>query len=161
MPRKHLKGQTLSPTATVASSFSLASQKDHPWRRETVKGALMVMYSCVASYYPQMLLVHAWTTPSPPRSSTYSSSCQVTPGSHRHARAPMMLLLEPQAGAGESHPASLSGHCQPHAGDSSPGVLPVTQHLGRSSQSLLQGGQRWGAALPPLLSRGDCGLLKS
>ncbi|TEA39065.1 hypothetical protein DBR06_SOUSAS1710176, partial [Sousa chinensis] len=36
-----------------------AWRKDHPWRRETVKGALMVMYSCVASYcHPQMLLTH-------------------------------------------------------------------------------------------------------
>uniref|UniRef100_A0A2K5QWQ7 Maestro heat like repeat family member 2A n=1 Tax=Cebus imitator TaxID=2715852 RepID=A0A2K5QWQ7_CEBIM len=34
-----------------------AWRKDHPWRRETVKSALMVMYSCVASYcHPQMLL---------------------------------------------------------------------------------------------------------
>ncbi|XP_024308609.1 maestro heat-like repeat-containing protein family member 2A isoform X4 [Homo sapiens] len=34
-----------------------AWRKDHPWRRETVKSALMVMYSCVASYcHPQLLL---------------------------------------------------------------------------------------------------------
>ncbi|PNI70226.1 MROH2A isoform 1 [Pan troglodytes] len=34
-----------------------AWQKDHPWRRETVKSALMVMYSCMASYcHPQLLL---------------------------------------------------------------------------------------------------------
>uniref|UniRef100_G3QJI1 Maestro heat like repeat family member 2A n=1 Tax=Gorilla gorilla gorilla TaxID=9595 RepID=G3QJI1_GORGO len=34
-----------------------AWRKDHPWRRETVKSALMVMCSCVASYcHPQLLL---------------------------------------------------------------------------------------------------------
>ena len=49
-----------------------------------------------------------------------------------------MPSLSPRLGRGESHPASLSGHCQPHPGDSSPGVLSVTQHLGKSlPQSLL------------------------
>ena len=66
--------------------FSLASQKDHPWRRETVKGALMVMYSCVASYcHPQMLLIHVDNPITTKIIHHYSSSCQVTPGSHRHA----------------------------------------------------------------------------
>ena len=66
--------------------FSLASQKDHPWRRETVKGALMVMYSCVASYcHPQMLLIHVDNPITTKIIHHYSSSCQVTLGSHRHA----------------------------------------------------------------------------
>ncbi|ELR56904.1 HEAT repeat-containing protein 7B1, partial [Bos mutus] len=57
--------------------FSLTSQKDHPWRRETVKGALMVMYSCVASYcHPQMLLIHVDNPITAKIIHHYSSSCQ-------------------------------------------------------------------------------------
>lgn len=59
--------------------FSLGSQKDHPWRRETVKSALMVMYSCVASYcHPQMLLTHVDNPITAKIIHHYSSSCQVT-----------------------------------------------------------------------------------
>ncbi|XP_044890591.1 maestro heat-like repeat-containing protein family member 2A isoform X4 [Felis catus] len=54
-----------------------AWRKDHPWRRETVKGALMVMYSCVASYcHPQMLLTHADTPITAKIIHHFSSSCQ-------------------------------------------------------------------------------------
>ncbi|XP_069440938.1 maestro heat-like repeat-containing protein family member 2A [Ovis canadensis] len=54
-----------------------AWRKDHPWRRETVKGALMVMYSCVASYcHPQMLLVHVDNPITTKIIHHYSSSCQ-------------------------------------------------------------------------------------
>lgn len=54
-----------------------AWQKDHPWRRETVKGALMVMYSCVASYsHPQMLLAHVDNPITAKVIHHYSSSCQ-------------------------------------------------------------------------------------
>uniref|UniRef100_A0A673U762 Maestro heat like repeat family member 2A n=1 Tax=Suricata suricatta TaxID=37032 RepID=A0A673U762_SURSU len=54
-----------------------AWRRDHPWRRETVKGALMVMYSCVASYcHPQMLLAHADNPITAKIIHHYSSSCQ-------------------------------------------------------------------------------------
>lgn len=67
--------------------FSLSLQKDHPWRRETVKSALMVMYSCVASHcHPQMLLTHADNPITSKIIHHYTSSCQVTPG--RHTPAP-------------------------------------------------------------------------
>ncbi|KAM5228684.1 maestro heat-like repeat-containing protein family member 2A [Ctenodactylus gundi] len=54
-----------------------AWQKDHPWRRETVKSALMVMYSCVSSYcHPQMLLAHVDNPITAKIIHHYSSSCQ-------------------------------------------------------------------------------------
>ncbi|XP_008570486.1 PREDICTED: maestro heat-like repeat-containing protein family member 2A [Galeopterus variegatus] len=54
-----------------------AWRKDHPWRRETVKSALMVMYSCVASYcHPQMLLNHVDSPITAKIIHHYSSSCQ-------------------------------------------------------------------------------------
>ncbi|KAB0396545.1 hypothetical protein E2I00_006753 [Balaenoptera physalus] len=60
-------------------------KKDHPWRRETVKGALMVMYSCVASYcHPQMLLTHVDNPITAKIIHHYSSSCQ-SPGAQTGA----------------------------------------------------------------------------
>ncbi|EPY76269.1 HEAT repeat-containing protein 7B1 [Camelus ferus] len=54
-----------------------AWRKDHPWRRETVKGTLMVMYSCVASHcHPQMLLTHLDNPITAKIVHHYSSSCQ-------------------------------------------------------------------------------------
>uniref|UniRef100_A0A452UBG3 Maestro heat like repeat family member 2A n=1 Tax=Ursus maritimus TaxID=29073 RepID=A0A452UBG3_URSMA len=54
-----------------------AWRKDHPWRRETVKSALMVTYSCVASYcHPQMLLTHVDSPITAKIIHHYSSSCQ-------------------------------------------------------------------------------------
>ncbi|XP_073733031.1 maestro heat-like repeat-containing protein family member 2A isoform X2 [Callorhinus ursinus] len=54
-----------------------AWQKDQPWRRETVKSALMVMYSCVALYcHPQMLLTHVDNPITAKIIHHYSSSCQ-------------------------------------------------------------------------------------
>ncbi|XP_021054648.1 maestro heat-like repeat-containing protein family member 2A [Mus pahari] len=54
-----------------------AWRKDHPWRRETVKSALMVMYSCVSSYcHPQMLLTHVDSPITSKIIHHYSSSCQ-------------------------------------------------------------------------------------
>uniref|UniRef100_A0A8D1FVC6 Maestro heat like repeat family member 2A n=1 Tax=Sus scrofa TaxID=9823 RepID=A0A8D1FVC6_PIG len=54
-----------------------AWRKDHPWRRETVKGALMVLYSCVASYcHPQMLLSYVDNPITTKIIHHYSSSCQ-------------------------------------------------------------------------------------
>ncbi|XP_072652860.1 maestro heat-like repeat-containing protein family member 2A isoform X3 [Canis lupus baileyi] len=54
-----------------------AWRKDHPWRRETVKSALMVIYSCVASYcHPQMLLTHVDNPITAKIIHHYSSSCQ-------------------------------------------------------------------------------------
>ncbi|ELK14350.1 Protein LOC339766 [Pteropus alecto] len=54
-----------------------AWRKDHPWRRETVKSALMVMYSCVASHcHPQMLLTHADNPITSKIIHHYTSSCQ-------------------------------------------------------------------------------------
>ncbi|XP_039090491.1 maestro heat-like repeat-containing protein family member 2A [Hyaena hyaena] len=54
-----------------------AWRKDHPWRRESVKGALMVMYSCVALYcHPQMLLTHVDNPITTKIIHHYSSSCQ-------------------------------------------------------------------------------------
>ncbi|KAM7339674.1 hypothetical protein ACRRTK_000289 [Alexandromys fortis] len=54
-----------------------AWRKDHPWRRETVKSALMVMYSCVSSYcHPQMLLTHVDSPITAKIIHHYSSSCQ-------------------------------------------------------------------------------------
>ncbi|XP_006171221.1 maestro heat-like repeat-containing protein family member 2A isoform X1 [Tupaia chinensis] len=54
-----------------------AWRKDHPWRREAVKSALMVMYSCVASYcHPQMLFTHVDSTITSKVIHHYSSSCQ-------------------------------------------------------------------------------------
>ncbi|KAG3275581.1 maestro heat like repeat family member 2A [Ictidomys tridecemlineatus] len=54
-----------------------AWRKDHPWRRETVKSALMVMYGCVSSYcHPQMLLSHVDTPITAKIIHHYSSSCQ-------------------------------------------------------------------------------------
>ncbi|XP_044922736.1 maestro heat-like repeat-containing protein family member 2A [Mustela putorius furo] len=56
-----------------------AWRKDHPWRRETVKSALMVMYSCVASYcHPQLLLTHVDNPITAKIIHHYSSSCQDT-----------------------------------------------------------------------------------
>ncbi|XP_051009621.1 maestro heat-like repeat-containing protein family member 2A [Acomys russatus] len=56
-----------------------AWRKDHPWRRETVKSALMVMYSCVSSYcHPQMLLTHVDSPITAKIIHHYSSSCQDT-----------------------------------------------------------------------------------
>ncbi|XP_057618304.1 maestro heat-like repeat-containing protein family member 2A [Chionomys nivalis] len=54
-----------------------AWRKDHPWRRETVKSALMVMYSCVSSYcHPQMLLTHVDSPITAKIIHHYSSGCQ-------------------------------------------------------------------------------------
>ncbi|XP_037380153.1 maestro heat-like repeat-containing protein family member 2A [Talpa occidentalis] len=54
-----------------------AWRKDHPWRRETVKSALMVMYSCVASHcLPQVLLAHLDSPIMAKIIHHYSSSCQ-------------------------------------------------------------------------------------
>ncbi|XP_059133991.1 maestro heat-like repeat-containing protein family member 2A isoform X4 [Peromyscus eremicus] len=54
-----------------------AWRKDHPWRRETVKSALMVMYGCVSSYcHPQMLLTHVDSPITAKIIHHYSSSCQ-------------------------------------------------------------------------------------
>ncbi|XP_037705547.1 maestro heat-like repeat-containing protein family member 2A isoform X2 [Choloepus didactylus] len=54
-----------------------AWRKDHPWRREAVKSALMVMYSCVASYcHPQMLPPHVDSPITSKIIHHYSSSCQ-------------------------------------------------------------------------------------
>uniref|UniRef100_A0A8C2W633 Maestro heat like repeat family member 2A n=1 Tax=Chinchilla lanigera TaxID=34839 RepID=A0A8C2W633_CHILA len=56
-----------------------AWQKDHPWRRETVKSTLMVMYSCVASHcHPQMLLTYVDSPITAKILHHYSSSCQDT-----------------------------------------------------------------------------------
>uniref|UniRef100_G3UEQ0 Maestro heat like repeat family member 2A n=1 Tax=Loxodonta africana TaxID=9785 RepID=G3UEQ0_LOXAF len=60
-----------------ASTDSLGIYKDHPWRRETVKSALMVTYSCVAAYcHPQMLLTHVGKPITVKIIHHYSSSCQ-------------------------------------------------------------------------------------
>ncbi|XP_054197687.1 maestro heat-like repeat-containing protein family member 2A isoform X12 [Homo sapiens] len=57
-----------------------AWRKDHPWRRETVKSALMVMYSCVASYcHPQLLLNLVDSPITAKIIHHYVSSCQVAP----------------------------------------------------------------------------------
>ncbi|XP_058521134.1 maestro heat-like repeat-containing protein family member 2A isoform X1 [Ochotona princeps] len=54
-----------------------AWRKDLPWRRETVKSALMLMYSCVASYcHPQLLLTLVDNPISTKIIHHYSSSCQ-------------------------------------------------------------------------------------
>uniref|UniRef100_A0A8C0ZNJ2 Maestro heat-like repeat-containing protein family member 2A n=1 Tax=Castor canadensis TaxID=51338 RepID=A0A8C0ZNJ2_CASCN len=54
-----------------------AWRNDHPWRRETVKSALMVMYSSVSSYcHPQMLLTYADSPITTKIIHHYSSSCQ-------------------------------------------------------------------------------------
>ncbi|XP_023980516.1 LOW QUALITY PROTEIN: maestro heat-like repeat-containing protein family member 2A [Physeter macrocephalus] len=54
-----------------------AWRKDHPWRRETVKGALVVMYSCVASYcHPQLFLTHVDNPITAKIIHHSSSSCQ-------------------------------------------------------------------------------------
>ncbi|XP_019483814.1 PREDICTED: maestro heat-like repeat-containing protein family member 2A [Hipposideros armiger] len=54
-----------------------AWREDHPWRRETVKGALMVIYSCVATYcHPQMLLTHVDNPLTKKIIHHYTSSCQ-------------------------------------------------------------------------------------
>ncbi|XP_054977261.1 maestro heat-like repeat-containing protein family member 2A [Sorex araneus] len=54
-----------------------AWRKDHPWRREAVKSALMVMYSCVAAYcHPQLLLSHADSPITAKIIHHFSSSCQ-------------------------------------------------------------------------------------
>ncbi|KAM6152765.1 LOW QUALITY PROTEIN: maestro heat-like repeat-containing protein family member 2A [Erethizon dorsatum] len=54
-----------------------AWQKDHPWRRETIKSALMVMYSCVSSYcHSQMLLAYVDKPITAKIIHHYSSSCQ-------------------------------------------------------------------------------------
>lgn len=58
--------------------FLLSLQKDLPWRRETVKSALMLMYSCVASYcHPQLLLTLVDNPIATKIIHHYSSSCQV------------------------------------------------------------------------------------
>lgn len=119
----------------------LGSQKDHPWRREAVKGALMVMYSCVALYcHPQMLLTHADNPVTTKIIHHFSSSCQVTPGCHTPAS---------RARLAESHlPRYLSTPPPPRR---QPGVPPDTQLLGGSltqtGHSPPQGGGRWGT--PP------------
>lgn len=72
-----------APPAAVFPS-SLALQKDHPWRRETVKSALMVMYGCVATHcHPQVLLTHVDAPIAAKIIHHYTSSCQVTPGGPR------------------------------------------------------------------------------
>ncbi|XP_062049688.1 maestro heat-like repeat-containing protein family member 2A [Lepus europaeus] len=54
-----------------------AWRKDHPWGRETVKSALMVMYSRVASYcHPQLLLTLVDNPITAKIIHHYSSSCQ-------------------------------------------------------------------------------------
>ncbi|XP_006893585.1 PREDICTED: maestro heat-like repeat-containing protein family member 2A [Elephantulus edwardii] len=54
-----------------------AWRKDHPWRRETMKSALMDMYSFVASYcHPQMLLTHVNNPITTKIIHHYTSSCQ-------------------------------------------------------------------------------------
>ncbi|XP_023578008.1 maestro heat-like repeat-containing protein family member 2A [Octodon degus] len=54
-----------------------AWQKDHLWKRETVKSTLMVMYSCVSSYcHPQMLLAYVDNPITAKIIHHYSSSCQ-------------------------------------------------------------------------------------
>ncbi|XP_008136942.3 maestro heat-like repeat-containing protein family member 2A [Eptesicus fuscus] len=54
-----------------------AWRKDHPWRRETVKSALMVMYSCVALHcHWQMLLTHVDTPITAKIIHHYTSSSQ-------------------------------------------------------------------------------------
>ncbi|XP_013012759.2 maestro heat-like repeat-containing protein family member 2A [Cavia porcellus] len=54
-----------------------AWQKDHPWRRETIKSTLMAMYSCVSSYcHPQMLLAYVDNPITTKVVHHYSSSCQ-------------------------------------------------------------------------------------
>lgn len=69
----------LPPRPPLWFFFRSALQKDHPWRRETVKGALMVLYSCVASYcHPQMLLSYVDNPITTKIIHHYSSSCQVT-----------------------------------------------------------------------------------
>uniref|UniRef100_A0A8C5KPY9 Maestro heat-like repeat family member 2A n=1 Tax=Jaculus jaculus TaxID=51337 RepID=A0A8C5KPY9_JACJA len=56
-----------------------AWRKDHPWRRETVKSALMVIYSCVSlNCHPQMLLAYADSPITAKIIHHYSSSCQDT-----------------------------------------------------------------------------------
>lgn len=51
--------------------------KDHPWRRETIKSTLMVMYSSVSTYcHPQMLLAHVDNPITAKIIHHYSSSCQ-------------------------------------------------------------------------------------
>lgn len=58
----------------------LALQRDQPWRREPVKSALMVMYSCVALHcHWQMLLTHVDTPITSKIIHHYTSSSQVTP----------------------------------------------------------------------------------
>ena len=136
-----------------------------------MKGALMVMYSCVASHcHPQMLLIHVDNPITTKIIHHYSSSCQVTPGSHQHA-CPGDALLEPQAGAGGEPPCIIiwALPAPPRrfkswspVGHSAFGkiIAPISAVLCcRGGGSV--GCQRWGAALPPLLSKGDCGLLKS
>uniref|UniRef100_G1PWU3 Maestro heat like repeat family member 2A n=1 Tax=Myotis lucifugus TaxID=59463 RepID=G1PWU3_MYOLU len=55
-----------------------AWRKDHPWRRETVKSALMVMYSCVALHcHWQMLLTHVDTPITAKIIHHYTSSSQI------------------------------------------------------------------------------------
>ncbi|XP_077011610.1 maestro heat-like repeat-containing protein family member 2A isoform X2 [Tamandua tetradactyla] len=54
-----------------------AWRKDHPWQRQTVKSALMVMYSCVASHcHPQMLLPNVDSPITSKIIHHYTSSCQ-------------------------------------------------------------------------------------
>ncbi|KAM4836615.1 maestro heat-like repeat-containing protein family member 2A [Thomomys bottae] len=54
-----------------------AWRKDHPWKRENVKSALIVMYSCVSSYcHPQMLLTHVDSPITAKIIHHYCSSCQ-------------------------------------------------------------------------------------
>ncbi|XP_004674818.1 PREDICTED: maestro heat-like repeat-containing protein family member 2A [Condylura cristata] len=54
-----------------------AWRKDHPWRREAVKSALMVTYSCVALHcHPQVLLAHLDSPIAAKIIHHYSSSCQ-------------------------------------------------------------------------------------
>ncbi|VTJ60687.1 Hypothetical predicted protein [Marmota monax] len=93
-PRGGASWESLRPQ--WALPFLTAPQKDHPWRRETVKSALMVMYGCVSSYcHPQMLLSHVDTPITAKIIHHYSSSCQVThtgPGASPEPRCCMPCI---------------------------------------------------------------------
>lgn len=121
----------MAPTQCSAP-FSLSLQKDHPWRRETVKGALMVMYSCVASHcHPQMLLTHADNPIASKIIHHYTSSCQVTPGRHTPAPGAWGLPASIRA-VGEAGSRTQAAHgswrdirspARPPAGTGSPQLL--------------------------------------
>lgn len=137
--------------------FWLGPQKDHPWRRETVKGALMVMYSCVASHcHPQMLLAHVDNPITAKIIHHYSSSCQVAPGGRTpHAEpgwqtATCLVIRAPHprpVGGQESHPTPSFGE----APGLKLGILPCS---GEAS-----GGHP--LPHPPQCQVGECGSQKS